>query len=134
MHTRKRGDVPARLMRLEQRFAEWRRTRKRGERIPRSLWASAAKLAAKYGVSQTATVLKLDYVSLQSHLDRQNADRHDSDAAKTTFVELSAPTISVVRECVVEFEDGAGASLRVHLKGHDVPDVLELGRGFWNAQ
>jgi hypothetical protein len=134
MHARKRGEVPARLVRLERRFAEWRRTRKRGERIPRSLWTSAAKLAAKYGVSQTATILKLDYVSLKSHLDRHDTDRSNSDATKATFVELPAPTISIVRECVIEFEDGAGASLRVHLKGHDVPDVLELGRRFWNAQ
>ncbi len=129
MRGRKRGEVPARLLRLERRFAEWRRTRKRGERIPLSLWKSAAKLAAKYGLNQTATVLKLDYVSLKSHFNR-----HNSDSESATFVELPSPTISPAIECVIEFEDGAGASMRVHLKGNDVPDVLALGRSFWNAE
>ena len=84
MRGRKRGEVSARLLRLERR-----RTRKRGERIPLSLWKSAAKLAAKYGLNQTATVLKLDYVSLKSHFNR-----HNSDSESATFVELPSPTIS----------------------------------------
>lgn len=129
MRGRKRGEVPTRLLRLEQRFVEWRRTRKPGERIPVSLWKSAAKLAAKYGLNQTATVLKLDYVSLKSHFNRHNAD-----SANATFVELPAPTISPASECVIEFENGSGASMRVHLKGSDIPDVLALGRSFWKAE
>ncbi len=134
MRGRKRGEVSARLLRLERRFAEWRRTRKRGERIRLSLWKSAAKLAARYGLNQTATVLKLDYVSLKSHFNRHNSDQHNADSESATFVELPSPTISPAIECVIEFEDGAGASMRVHLKGNDVPDVLALGRSFWNAE
>ena len=134
MGGRKHGEVPVRLVRLEQRFVEWRRTRKRGERIPLSLWKSAAKLAAKYGLNQTATVLKLDYVSLKSHFNRHNGDQHNADSANATFVELPSPTISPASECVIEFENGSGASMRVYLKGNAVPDVLELGRSFWNAE
>ena len=129
MHRRKRGDVPAPLLRLEQRFIAWRRTRSAGERIPKTLWKSAAKLAAKYGLNQTAKVLKLDYYSLKEHLDRQAVK-----SASATFVELPSPPISPASECVIEFEASTGGSMRVHLKGTDVPDVLELGRSFWNAE
>jgi len=55
------GEIPARLRRLEQLFAAWRKTRVRGDRIPQSLWKSAAKLATDFGLSRTSTVLKLDY-------------------------------------------------------------------------
>jgi hypothetical protein len=68
MGGRNSGEVPARLRRLEQRFAAWRKTRVRGERIPPLLWKSAAKLAMDYGLNQTSTVLKLDYYSLKKHV------------------------------------------------------------------
>ncbi len=37
-------------------------------------------------------------------------------------------------KCVVEFEDGPGAILRVHLRGSDVPDLVALGRSFWSGE
>jgi hypothetical protein len=124
-----RGRVPARLSRLEERFAAWRKGRMKGERIPKPLWTSAAKLALEYGVSTTSTVLKLDYYSLKKHMDKQQAT-----ASQATFIELPSPSMAHVNECVIELEDGAGASMRMHLKGTEVPDILALGRSFWNAE
>ena len=43
MRGRNHSGVPARLLRLEKRFVAWRKTRKHGERIPPTLWRSAAK-------------------------------------------------------------------------------------------
>jgi hypothetical protein len=123
------GGVPARLLRLKQRFVTWRKARKHGERIPQPLWKSAAKLAADYGVSQTATVLKLDYYSLKKRTNRQTGDT----VSNSPFIELRSAPITHAGECVIEFEDGIGASMRVHLKGTEVPDVLALGRNFWDA-
>ena len=127
MRGRKRREVPASLLRLEQRFAAWRKDRRRGERIPASLWKAAAKLVGDYGLNQTSTVLKLDYDSLKKHVDRYGVET----AASTPFVAL--PPVPLASECVIELEDGSGASMRVHLKG-DPPDVLALGRSFWNAE
>ena len=127
MRRRKRGEVPARLSRLEQRFAAWRKHRRRGERIPASLWKAAAKLAVDYGLNKTSAVLKLDYYSLKKHVDRSDGGA----AASSPFVEL--PPMPLASECVIELEDGTGASMRMHLKG-ELPDVLALGRSFWNAE
>jgi len=128
MRGRKRGEVPARLSRLEQRFVAWRRTRQPGERIPPPLWKAAAQLAPDCGLNQTARILKLDYYSLKKHVDRYGVKA----AAKTRFVELTS--MPLASECVIEFDDGSGASMRMHLKGTDPPDVLALGRSFWNAE
>ena len=56
---RLRREVPLELSRLAGRFAEWRRGRPRGARIPGSLWMAAVKLAGRHGVSWTASVLRV---------------------------------------------------------------------------
>jgi hypothetical protein len=61
--------VPLSLSRLERRFAVWRAKRQPGQRIPKSLWKFAANAAAQYGLSRTALLLKLDYYSLQKHIE-----------------------------------------------------------------
>ena len=130
MRSRKQAAVPASLTRLGQRFGVWRKTRAPGTRIPDSLWNSATKLAAKYGVNPTARALNLDYYSLKKRVDA--ADR---SVPASTFVELPSAALSVSssRECVIEWEDAAGARMRVHVKGQDLPDVLALSRSFWRA-
>ena len=130
MRRGKRVEVPAGLLRLQRRFANWRKSRQQGERIPERLWNSAAKLAATYGLHQTAQVLNLDYYSLKRRMEQQVAET----TATTAFIELPSPPVVQANECIIEFEDAAGASMRVHLKGTDLPDVLALGRSFWNAE
>lgn len=127
MRSGKHSEVPASLSRLAGRFVAWRRRRTRGERIPQSLWNSAVKMAGKYGLNLTARVLKLDYYSLKKRVEGARQATPSSP-----FVELpSAPLVS--SECVIEWEDAAGARMRVHVKAQNLPDVLALSRSFWNA-
>ena len=125
-----RREVPQRLLRLEQRLAAWRSARNPGDRIPQPLWRSAAKLAVEYGLSPTARALKLDYYSLKQHAESLSLE---SDS-RPVFMELPSASIPHASECVIEFENGAGKSMRVHLKGAEIPDVLALGRGFWDTE
>lgn len=127
MAGRRRGEVPASLVRGQKRLEAWRRTRTAGGRIPEKLWTLAVKLAEAHGVSRTATLLKLDYDSLKERVERKHSD---SAPAPGTFVEFCPPSPTVAGECVIEFEDGLGANLRVHLRGYDAPDVVALGRMF----
>ena len=134
MNDRRRGAVPARLARAQERFAKWRRTRRVGTRIPESLWASATKLAGRYGVSQTATALGLDYYGLKKRVEEKPSAPPRKSAGTPAFVELEPPSLAALGECTVEFEDAEGARMRVHLKGGDSPDLLALGRSFWNIE
>lgn len=86
------------------------------------------QLADAHGLNRTASALRLDYYSLKKRVDLANAH---SRSATSAFVELRPPPLAVSGECVIEFEDVAGARLRVHLKGCDAPDLVALGRGFW---
>lgn len=127
MRSRQRPAVPASVSRLTQRFAAWRKTRATGERIPEPLWQAAVKVAATYGLNPTARALKLDYYSLKKRVDRAS-----SPAPSSTFVELPSSSL-VSNECVIEWEDAAGARMRVHVKGQNLPDLLALSRSFWNS-
>ena len=130
MSGRKRHDIPTPLARGRARFESWRRVRAGGSRIPERLWKLAVKLADSHGLNRTASALRLDYYTLKRRAESKNLHAR---AATPAFVELSPPSVQAPRECVIEFEDHSGATMRVHLRGCEVPDVVALGRSFWNA-
>jgi len=129
-------ELPARLEGVRRRFERWRETRRGRARIPDSLWAAAARVAGRYGISRTAGVLGVNSSRLREHLGTQAAavgsETETKDVAR--FVELSAFAGSGACQCLLELEDGSGAKLRVRLRGTGMPDLAALGRSFWNRQ
>jgi hypothetical protein len=85
-------------------------------------------LAEKHGVGRTASVLGLDYYALKK---RAAAADSGASAVSPAFVELPASSLVAVRECILEIEDGAGARMRVQLKGYAASEVAAVGRSFW---
>ena len=137
MGTKRTRDLPARLEGLRWRFERWRRTRKVRTRIPEPLWASAVKLATRYGIHQTAKVLRVDYYALKKRVEGGVAVT-DSNVPRgadgATFLELPAAPWVGSGECTLELEDAGGAKLRVHLKGFEAPDLAALSRSFWQSE
>lgn len=82
-------------------------------------------------MSRTASVLKLDYHALKNRVEAKNSD---CTSASETFIELSSPLPAAATECVIEFEDGSGARMRVCLRGCDAPDLVALGRMFRSGE
>lgn len=122
-----RGELPEDLQRARRRFETWRgRRRRAGSRIPETLWALAVRLVNRHGVSRTATALGLDYYSLRERAERGTESAPAGDSA---FVEWPAP-LPVGKQCVIEWDNGAGATLRVQLAGYDAADIATLTRGF----
>jgi hypothetical protein len=93
-------------------------------------------LAGTYGVSQTATALGLDYYALKKRVEEKPPESAPARKSASTLalVELASPSVAGPGECIVEFEDAAGATMRVRLKGGDSPDLLALSRGFWSIE
>jgi len=137
MGAKKTGDLPARLEGLRRRFERWRRTRKVRARIPEPLWASAVKLAGRYGIHRTARALRVDYYALKKRVEGTTAvisSKAPAATAETKFLELPAAAWSGSGECTLELEDAVGAKLRVHLKGVEAPDLAALSRSFWQSE
>lgn len=125
-----RGGLPQDLARARGRFQAWRWRRPAGGRIPRRLWALAVRLVSRHGVSRTARALGLAYYGLKKRAEGA-ADQPTSSGP--AFVELPSPVV-VGKQCLVELDNGAGATMRVQLVGYDAADVEALARGLWNAE
>ena len=123
------------------RFAEFRQTHPARSRLPKELWATAAKLARRDGITATARVLGVDRPSLQKWTDRlqprvstkspKSPRRHPlGGSAAPTFVELLAVSPGTATSCVVEVESASGGKLRLDLKTIATSQLAELIRAF----
>jgi len=125
------------LARGAARFADWRRRREAGARIPAALWDLAVELAAGHGVSRTSQALRVGYYSLQERVKARGlAPTGSATVAKApwpTFVELPPAPFGGACECSIEFEKPCGTKLRVQLRGPHLPDLAALGRAFGTA-
>ena len=111
---------------VESQFARWRKSRRRGTRIPAALWDAAVGAARNCGVSKVAGALRLDYYKLKQRLETAPGLETGGGGA---FLEIPLPTAS---ECVFELEDGQGARLRVAFKGASPTELEPLARAFWS--
>ena len=130
MGARERGTLPSDLARGRDRFQAWREQRTGRGRIPHALWALAVRLAKRHGVSRTAAVLGLDYDSLKR---RAEAVTGEAPSNPPGFVQLPAPVL-VGKQGLFELDNGAGATLRVHLVGFDAADLEALARSLWGGR
>lgn len=128
MAGRQRRKVPRDLARASERFAQWRWSRVLGERIPEPLWCCAVSLAGRYGVSRTAAALRVGFYELQKHV----ASSHDGARAASPVAFVELPRAVSAGECVIEFESASGSRMRVQFQG-ELPDLVALGRSFWDA-
>lgn len=125
-----RGALSEDLQRARSQFQAWRKQRRPGHRIPATLWTLAVRLVSTHGLHRTAAALGLDYYSLKKQVA---ATANPPAPGVPAFIELPAPVV-VGKQARCELDNGAGATLRVHLVGYDAADLEALTRRFWNAQ
>lgn len=129
------SSVPSPLRRAAERFARWRHQHSLGTRIPERLWLLAVDLATTYGVSRTATTLRLDYYSLKRRLPDSFSPAVLASASDnpSAFVELPASAFSKSGDYVIDLENSHGAKMRIQCKGI-TPDLVALSRSFWSVE
>ena len=119
------------LAQAKQGFDRWRRSRKRGRRIPERLWLLAAEAASIHGIHATARELRLNSTRLKEQF---HALAQDQAFPQTPgFVELPWLGADPLPECILEAEDGDGSKLRIHLKNAAVSQAVSLGRMLWRG-
>ena len=122
------------------RFVEFRQAHPARSRLPKELWATAAKLARRDGITATARVLGVDRPSLQKWTDRleprastespKSPRRRSLGSAAPAFVELLAASTGTATSCVVEVESASGGKLRLDFKTIATGQLAELIRAF----
>ena len=124
-----KSDLPAKLARGRERFEKWRSKQKTRTRLPETLWSAAVKLANEYGINRTAHALRLDYNCLKKRMEAQVSDVPPQAGAK--FIQLLGSELTAVAECAIECRNTNGATIRIHFKGSQLPDMAALSCGFW---
>jgi len=134
MSTRSKSNVPARLARGRQRFDKFRKKHKSYRRLPDSLWSTAVKLAQTYGVNRTARTLRLDYSGLKKRLEESTVVATPPDTAfGPKFIELLPSEPTATAECALECRRPDGTTIRIHLKGSQLPDLAALSHSLCNG-
>jgi len=126
------------LEEVRERFKRWRETRRRGEHVPRELWAAAVGVAGVHGLYVTARELHLDYGGLKRRQQEQAGGVLQAARKETQFVEWTvAPTrepgAPLRSECVIEMESRCGAKMRLELNGPGLAGLAGLCSAFWNV-
>jgi hypothetical protein len=134
MKTRSKSNVPARLVRARERFDKFRKKHKSYRRLPESLWSAAVKLAQTYGVNRTAKTLRLDYSMLKKRLELTVLDTASEAMPSPKFIELLPSELTAAAECALECRRPDGTTIRIHLKGPQLPDLAALSQTLCNGE
>jgi len=123
-------DLEAARRRLE----TWRKSRRRGKRIPAALWALAAALARTHGVSRVSQTLGLDYHGLKRRAEATLTPERSRVMPPPGFVEL--PLVGqpgLGPNCTVELARAEGARMTIRWEGKDGLDLVGLAEAFWRS-
>jgi hypothetical protein len=134
MSTRPPANLPPSLALARDQIRQWRSQQQGRKRLPWKLWQKAVTLARAYGVNKTARTLGLKYDSLRKHLEVAEPEAGDAArAAMSTgpdFIELLPATLAApCRECTIEWAGPRGVTMRMHVKGITVADLVVLAGG-----
>jgi len=130
--------IPALSPGLEEvrgRFEIWRKKKKIGSRIPKSLWQAAVDLCQEHTVLRVSRALRLNYNELKNRVQKSEKKAIPATDRCVEFVEVDFEGIGMRSECVVEMEGTKGAKLKMHFRGQQKAfDPLELARIFWRQE
>ena len=119
MNTKRPTEIPIALSEARRQLDHWRSQQpSKRTRLPEEFWRQAVDLAEEYGLNKTARALKVKYESLKKHLAQSGADEGHSAKAQPEFIELLPAAIKPgAVECVLDWADGCGATVRMHMRG-----------------
>lgn len=127
------------MSRVRRQIEQWRSRSAPRSRIPAPLWAAAVDLASIHGISRTSQALRLDYYCLKKRLEaaspRTSARRSPAPraASPVPFIELPLQA-AAGPACVIEVDDGRGATLRMELQGVAAGDLTGLVGSVWGER
>jgi len=127
MSTKQSASIPIALSQARHQLDLWRSQQPhKRTRLPKEFWQQAVALAKEHGLNKTAPALNVKYYSLKKHLD-QAGDASFASKTKPHFVELMPGTMTPGGvECMIEWVDGHNATVRMHIKGAGLSELMAL--------
>ena len=135
MKTRQPAKIPVALSAARQQFDQWRSRHRKRTRLPKELWRQATVLAQEHVLNKTARALGLEYYSLKKHLDEMTTEEVIPAKAEPDFIELVGGVMTPgSTECTIEWSDGGGSTVRMHIKGARLSELASLASVFRGDQ
>lgn len=118
------------VVELQQRMAEWRKTRSTRGRVPAELWQSATAAAQVHGVHHVHRALRVNYGALKKRVAA--ADALEVGEGREKFIELRPATLlgAETARCVVELQAPDGSSLTIRVMDQGMLNVGKLAGTF----
>ncbi len=99
---------------VAEHFEQWRRRKRKGDRIPEQLWSEAAGLVSSYGVSRVTATLRLSGTDLNKRRGIIEAGRSgEASGRNPSFVEMDPVVGSESAAVWMELERADGMRLRI---------------------
>ncbi len=131
MSTKQPAKISIALTTARRQFDHWRSRHRKRARLPKELWRLAAVLAREHGLNKTARALGLGYYSLKKHLADAGAEELLPAKAKPDFIEFLPDLMRPgAVECTIEWADGSGATVWMHIKGAGLSELASLAGVF----
>lgn len=129
----KNNPVPSQhsLIEVQSQFAAWRKTNKRRERIPETLWSAAVKLSENHSIHKISRALRLNHSDLRDRVaERKSMQTHNVTPSRN-FIAIEMENLQSA-ECVIEMEHHNGNKMRMHFKGKTDLDLRSFADSFWS--
>ena len=127
-------ESPLTLDEVAAHFAQWRRHKTKGERIPQQLWSEAIELVETHGVSQVTRTLRLSATVLNKHRGVVgSSQRREAPVAETAFVEIEQTPIAVPDSEAMWMELERPDGMRLRIRPSQGVDLLALVERFMGA-
>jgi len=136
MSTKQPANLPIALSTARRQLDYWRSQQpNKRTRLPKELWQQAVALAKEHGLNKTARALNVKYDSLKKHLHEAGADEDSSVRPQPDFIELLPGTMTPSAvECMIEWLNGHDATVRMHIKGVGLSELIALAGMFRSSR
>ena len=129
---------PRELSRMRERLDDWRKSHARGTAFPEKLWASAGRLATRYGVYVTARALGLEYNKLKrasgAATGAGGGSKRPAVQKPVKFIELTGALPASSSGCRLSLQGPSGQRLQLEMAPSAAAEVvLQLCRSGWGA-
>jgi len=131
MSTRQQATLSRVLSTARRQFDQWRSQHRKHTRLPQELWRQAAFLAREHGLNKTSRALGLKCYSLKKHLDEMTTKELNTTKGEPDFIELVPGVMTPGSvDCTIEWADGSGTTVRMHIKGAGLSELASLAGVF----
>jgi hypothetical protein len=117
------------LEEVQQLFEEWRRTKRRRDRIPTALWEAAASLSGQHSANKISKLLRLNHTAVRDCIGAHKQGEEIQGNAPA-FIELAMSPSATVGDITIEMQRPDGGRMKICGKG-SCCDAVALSKAFW---